>query len=427
MDANFKTVQWADTISIYEVNIRQYTPEGTFKAFQKYLPRLKDMGVEVIWLMPITSISEKVRKGSLGSYYACSSYTKINTEFGNEHDLIDLVTNAHHLGMKVIIDWVANHTGRQHEWMQQHPEWFTRDEQSNFTERNGWEDVVDLNYNNNEMRAALIGAMQYWVRDFKIDGFRCDMAHLVPLDFWVSARTACETIKPLFWLAETDVAEYHLVFDVSYAWGWMHTSEKVAKGEANVNDIYNVLHSYHQYPIGAMKLFFTSNHDENSWNGTEAEKFGVAAKAWAVFTFTWKGIPLIYSGQELPNQKRLAFFDKDGIEWTPSPKLHDFYKTLISLRKSHACITKGNTYNLPTQGEKTMAYLRYDALTDALTPSKDVILVVLNLGDQIQKIKFDHELLVGEYKNIFSGLSFTFNKEVSFELMPGDYFVYVKA
>jgi len=427
MDANFKTVQWADTISIYEVNIRQYTPEGTFKAFQKHLPRLKDMGVEVLWLMPITSISEKVRKGSLGSYYACSSYTKMNTEFGNERDLIELITNAHELGMKVIIDWVANHTGRQHEWMLHHPEWFTRDEQGNFTERNGWDDVVDLNYNNNEMRAALIGAMQYWVRDFKIDGFRCDMAHLVPLDFWVSARTACETIKPLFWLAETDVAEYHLVFDVSYAWAWMHASEKVAKGQANINEIYNVLHSYNQYPAGAMKLFFTSNHDENSWNGTEAEKFGVAAKPWAVFTFTWKGIPLIYSGQELPNQKRLAFFDKDGIEWSPSPKLHDFYKTLISLRKSHTCITQGNTYNLPTQGENTMAYLRYDDLTDSLTPSKDVILVVLNLGDQVQKIKFDHELLVGDFKNIFSSLSFTFNKEVAFELMPGDYFVYVIA
>ena len=426
MDANFKTVQWADTISIYEVNIRQYTPEGTFKAFQKHLPRLKEMGVEVLWLMPITSISEKLRKGNLCSYYACSSYTKINTEFGKEQDLIDLIANVHQLGMKVIIDWVANHTGRQHEWMQGHPEWFTRDEQGNFTERNGWEDVVDLNYNNNEMRAALIGAMQYWVRDFKIDGFRCDMAHLVPLDFWVSARTACETIKHLFWLAECEVAEYHKVFDLSYAWDWMHASEKVAQGQSTINDIYNVLNSYHQYPAGAMKLFFTSNHDENSWNGTETEKFGVAAKPWAVFTFTWKGIPLIYSGQELPNQKRLAFFDKDCIEWTPSPKLHEFYKILISLRKSHACITQGSTYNLPTQGEKTMAYLRYDALTDPLTPFKEVILVALNLGDQVQKIKFDHELLVGEYKNIFSGLSFTFNKEVAIELMPGDYFVYVK-
>ena len=422
MGVNFNTVPWADSISIYEVNIRQYTPEGTFKAFQKHLPRLNEMGVQVLWLMPITSISEKLRKGSLGSYYACSSYTKINPEFGKEQDLIDLIANAHQLGMKVIIDWVANHTGRQHEWMQPFPDWFTRDEQGQFTERNGWEDVVDLNYTNNEMRAALIGAMQYWVRDFKIDGFRCDMAHLVPLDFWVSARTACENIKPLFWLAECEVAEYHSVFDASYAWSWMHVSEKVAKEQANIHDLYQVLQGYDHYPAGAMKLFFTSNHDENSWNGTEAEKFGVAAKPWAVFTFTWKGIPLIYSGQELPNQKRLAFFDKDGIEWTETPKLHNFYKSLLHLRKASTCLAKGNTYILPTQGDKTMAYLRYDQET----PTREVVLVVLNLGDQIQKVNFSHELLVGAFKNIFSELSFTFNQEIAFELMPGDYFVYIK-
>lgn len=422
MGANFKTVQWGDTITIYEVNIRQYTPEGTFKAFQKHLPRLKEMGVEVLWLMPITSISEKVRKGSLGSYYACSSYTKVNAEFGTEQDLIDLISATHQLGMKIILDWVANHTGRHHEWMQDHPEWFTRDEQGHFTERNGWDDVVDLNYNNVEMRAALIEAMQYWVRHFKIDGFRCDMAHLVPLDFWVAARTACETITHLFWLAECEVPEYHQVFDASYAWGWMHETEKLTKGHANIDDMYHILHGYTQYPAGAMKLFFTSNHDENSWNGTEEEKFGAAAKSWAVFTFTWKGIPLIYSGQELPNPKRLAFFDKDFIEWTASPKLHDFYKTLIALRKSHTCITKGNTIIIPTDAEKTIAYLRY---LDHV-PSKELVLVLLNVGDRVQKINVKHELLVGEFKNIFSGLSYSFNKEIAFELLPGDYFVYVK-
>jgi len=422
MEANFKRVQWADTISIYEVNIRQYTPEGTFTAFQKQLPRLKEMGVEVLWFMPITSISEKLRKGSLGSYYACSSYTKINPEFGTEQDLINLISSAHELGMKVILDWVANHTGRQHEWMQNHPDWFTRDEQGNFIERNGWEDVVDLNYNNDEMRAALIDAMQYWVRNFKIDGFRCDMAHLVPLDFWLAARTACDSITPLFWLAECEVPAYHQVFDASYAWGWMHASEKLTKGHASVYELYQLLNEYEQYPAGAMKLFFTSNHDENSWNGTEYEKFGTAAKPWAVFTFTWKGIPLIYSGQELPNLKRLAFFDKDSIAWRPSPQLHDFYKTLITLRKSHTCITKGATFNLSTEAEKTVAYLRYYHQT----ATKEVILVVLNVGDQLQKIKLEHELLVGEFKNIFSGLTYTFNKALTFELLPGDYLVYVK-
>ena len=418
MDASFKTVDWLKDKTIYEVNIRQYTESGSFKAFESHIPRLKEMGVEILWLMPITPISEKARKGSMGSYYACSSYTKINPEFGNEQDFLSLIHLAHKHEMKVIIDWVANHTGRQHEWMETNPDWFSRDEEGNFTERNGWEDVVDLNFENQDMRAALIGAMQYWVRTFNIDGFRCDMAHLVPLAFWSSARKACETIKPLFWLAECEDIEYHSVFDASYAWSWMHETEKLAKGQSGVNEIYNLLHDYAQYPKSAYKLFFTSNHDENTWNGTEYEKYGIATKAWAVFTFMWKGIPLIYSGQEQPNHKRLAFFDKDNIEWTNTPQLTSFYKTLIQLRKQYSCLVEGDSFNLPTQSNEVMAFLRYD---------HQIILVVLNFSHQIQKIELEHEFLKGKFLNAFSGLSFAFNKQVSFELMPGDYFVYVKS
>jgi len=418
MDANFKMLEWAKCATIYEVNIRQYTPEGTFVAFQNHLPRLKEMGVDVLWFMPITSISEQVRKGSLGSYYACSSYTKVNPEFGSIVDFANLVEYAHSLGMKVIIDWVANHTGRGHEWMDLHPEWFSRDEKGEFTERNGWDDVVDLNFSNNEMRKALIGAMQYWVRDIKIDGFRCDMAHLVPLDFWKEARKDIEIIKPLYWLAECEEVNYHEVFDTTYAWSLMHISEKLSKNQVKLNEVYNVLHGYTQYPDGATKLLFTSNHDENSWNGTEYEKYGAAAKAWAIFTQTWKGIPLIYSGQELTNLKRLKFFDKDQIDWVEKPALHDFYKTLGELRKSHTAIIKGDTYNLPVQTDGVMAYLRQDEFS--------TVFVLLNLSNQHHKVQIAHEKLNGEFKNVFSGLSFDFNHSVPFELLAGDYFVYVK-
>jgi glycosidase len=419
MDASFKTVDWIKDKTIYEVNLRQYTEAGTFKAFESHIPRLKEMGVEVLWFMPVTPISEKERKGSLGSYYACSSYTKLNAEFGTEQDFLSLIQLAHKHEMKVMIDWVANHTGRQHEWMDQHPDWFSQDIDGNFTERNGWEDVVDLNFENQAMRAALIGAMQYWVRTFNIDGFRCDMAHLVPLDFWYSARKACEAIKPLFWLAECEDIAYHSVFDASYAWSWMHATTKIVNEQSGVNEIYNILHDYAQYPQAAYKLFFTSNHDENTWNGTEYEKYGIAAKAWAVFTFMWKGIPLIYSGQELPNHKRLAFFDKDKIEWTNQPLLGAFYKSLIELRKNHACIIKGDCFNLPTSNNQVMAFLRYD--------EKQIILVLLNFSHQVQKLALAHDYLMGQFTNAFSGLSFTFNNQVNFELMPGDYFVYVKS
>ena len=415
----FNTVKWAIGSNIYEVNIRQYTAEGTFQAFSKHLPRLKDMGVEILWLMPITPISVKERLGTLGSYYACSSYVGINPEFGTLSDFKELVEYAHSLGLKIIIDWVANHTGWDHEWTKSNPDFYTKDAEGNFCERNGWEDVIDLDYYNVDMREEMISSMRYWVKEFDIDGFRCDMAHLVPLNFWKAARTHCDTIKPLFWLAECEDVRYHDVYDISYAWNWMHVTEKFAKNEATTNDIYNVLHDYSNYPEHALKLFFTSNHDENSWNGTEIEKYGQAAKGFAVFTSTWrKGLPLIYSGQESPNRKRLEFFNKDQIVWNHPTELHDFYKTLLAFHKSNA-VANGETFNLPSHHPKVISYLRRF--------ENEVVLVILNLGGD-NKIKFDveHEWLVGEFKNVFSGMSFNFNKKEYFELMAYDYVIYKK-
>jgi glycosidase len=414
---SFKQVSWAQSASIYEVNIRQYTEAGTFKAFQKHLPRIKDMGIDIIWLMPITPISQTNKKGSLGSYYACSSFTKINPEFGTESDFKDLVDAIQALGMKVIIDWVANHTGSQHEWMQENPSWFAQDASGNFTERNGWDDVVDLNYDNPLMRIAMIDAMDYWVNQFNIDGYRCDMAHLVPLDFWIEARTTLEQSKILYWLAECEDLAYHQVFDTSYAWAWMHASEKV--GKDGLHEVWDVLHQYAQYPNGAYKLFYTSNHDENSWNGTEYEKYGVATKAWAVFTLTWNGQPLMYSGQELPNRKRLAFFDKDPIQWTSDPPmLHDFYKTLLTARKQYPVLQVGQFFNLNKE-LRIMAFLKQAQGQTAL--------VLLNLSTERHHVHVRHEAFTGKFTNIFSGLSFDFNGNHHFEMMPGEYIVYVKA
>lgn len=419
MNAHFTNPPWFLNASIYEVNIRQYTQEGTFNAFEKHIPRLKEMGVDIIWLMPITPISQLMKKGSLGSYYACSSYTKINPAFGTEKDLQSLIKTIHANDMKVIIDWVANHTGRQHEWMEVHPEWFMQDAAGNFTERNGWEDVVDLNFSNNHLCAALIGAMHYWVDSFDIDGFRCDMAHLVPIDFWKAARKSFEKYKSLFWLAECDEPNYHAVFDASYAWNWMHATEKMAKGEASIHAIYNVLHDYANQSTAALKLFFTSNHDENSWNGTEYEKYGIAAKPWAVFTYTWKGIALTYSGQELPNYKRLEFFHKDSLQWNKQPQLHDFYKKLNALKKDHPVLINGACFILPTSNDHVMAFIRHQE-------NKELVLVVLNLGNTASKITCQHSLLEGRFKQVFSELEFEFNQSVHFELLAGDYFVYVK-
>lgn len=419
---NKKTVNWLNSSNIYEVNIRQYTHEGTFAAFENHLPRLKDMGVEILWLMPITPISFERRLGELGSYYACSTYTGINPEFGAFEDFRKLVEKAHSLEMKIIIDWVANHTGCDHGWMKNKPEWYARDASGNFTEQHGWSDVIDLDYNKTEMRAAMIEAMQFWVQEYNIDGFRCDMAHLVPLDFWKDARTQCDALKPLLWLAECDDAAYLEVFDVSYAWEWMHISEKIMKGTASLQQMLDILNKNASNEFGGKKLFFTSNHDENSWNGTEYEKYGSAAKAFAVFCCTWPGITLLYSGQELPNYKRLKFFDKDEIDWTENTALHNFYKQLFLLRKTNkafdedACVIKLTT----SYDDKIFAFL--------LTKNESKVLVLLNLSNE-NRLRFtiEQENLAGNYRNLFSGFNYSLEGKCDFELQSGEYIVYSSA
>jgi glycosidase len=421
MSVNFGTVEWGEGSNIYEVNIRQYTPEGTFNAFAEHLSRLRSMGVEILWFMPVTPVSILNRKGSLGSYYAVSSYTDLNPEFGTSEDFKNLIEQAHKLGLKVIIDWVANHTGWDHAWTKKHPEWYRKDEKGNFTELHGWDDVIDLDYDHRELRIEMINSMQHWITEFDVDGFRCDMAHLVPLDFWLEARRDCDAIKPLYWLAECEEVEYHAAFDATYAWEWMHVSAKFVKEIASIQHFKAVLQKYEQYPKGAQKLLFTSNHDENSWNGTEYEKYGEAAEAMAVFTCTWPGIPLVYSGQELPNLKRLAFFDKDLIEWNNrNPGLHNFYKNLLNLRSNNSAFrsTAGCTI-LETNDDRIFVYL--------LSNKKDVVLVVINLSPKSRvKCTILNKQLEGNYINVFSKLEHLFTSRETFELQAWEYFVYEK-
>lgn len=423
----FKTVDWANNTNIYEVNVRQYTPEGTFDAFGKELPRLKDMGVQIIWFMPITPISLKNRKGTLGSYYACSDYTSINPEFGTLADFKKLVKKAHKLGFKVIIDWVANHTGWDHVWTTSNPDFFSQDEEGNFRPPfPDWEDVIHLNYYNKELRKAMIEAMKFWVRECDLDGFRCDMAHLVPLDFWQNARTELDEMKPLFWLAETEEVSYHEVFDATYAWDLLHMMEKYCKQETGMAGLDSVLYKYSEvFPSTALRVFFTSNHDENSHSGTEYERMGDAAKPFAVLCATSGGLPLIYSGQELPMiSKRLHFFDKDLIPWTGKNELHDFYKKLLSLRLHNPALRTGDknvrTYRLETSDNAhVFAYLRkYD--------DREVI-VMLNLSSN-DHLRFDivGSVVYGVYINVFSGISGDFTTTKTFELNKWEYLVFEK-
>jgi glycosidase len=308
---------WIYSTNIYEVNVRQYTKEGTFKAFASHLPRLKEMGVKTLWFMPVTPISKKEMKGTMGSYYACSDYISINPEFGTLEDCRDLFRKAQSMGFKIIIDWVANHTGWDHQWTKHHPEYYIIDPSTkDFKTPSGMEDIIGLNYDHPDMRKAMIEAMKFWVADMGIDGFRCDLASWVNLEFWKEARRELEKIKELFWFGEFDELEnpqYGEVFDASYTWKWMHLTEDFYKKQLPLSDLVHLLKNYDDLGDQTIRCWFTSNHDENSWNGTEKEKYGPLAGLLSVFSFTWNGIPLIYSGQELPNTKRLKFFDKDEI------------------------------------------------------------------------------------------------------------------
>ena len=422
----FKTVDWAHSTSIYEVNDRQYNPEGSFNAFSKELSRIKDMGVETIWFMPVTPISILKRKGTLGSYYACSDYQAINPEFGTLGDFKKLVRKAHKLGMKVMIDWVANHTGWDHVWTRSNPDFFSRDEEGNFLPPfPDWEDVIHLDYGNKDLWKAMIEAMKFWVTECDLDGFRCDMAHLVPLDFWKVARTELDALKHLFWLGETEEIHYHEVFDASYAWLFLHSMEKLWRHETDINGLDHVLHTYDAtFPKSAIHTFFTSNHDENSHSGSQYERIGDAAKPFAVLCATWNGIPLIYNGQELPmTNKRLQFFDKDLIPWTGENAMHDFYKVLLTLKSTNPALRAA---------DKNVRTFRLDTTANAnvfafLRKNKDrEVLVILNLSPGKQVIKIIGKVATGEYKNVFTNTNLTIASEHVFEISEWGWLVYEK-
>lgn len=401
MTEEFKPVDWIHSSNIYEVNLRQYTPEGTIVAFMKHMPRLRAMGIETLWFMPITPISRDKRLGSLGSYYACSDYTSINPEFGTLDDFIRLVQYAHELGMKVLIDIVANHTGWDHHWTREHPEFYRRNAEGQFFDPHGWADVIDLNYDNGALRQAMTDVMRFWIEKADVDGFRCDMAMLVPLDFWRSARLALDPIKKLFWLAECEEIAYHDVFDATYTWKFLHKMEALWRKESGIEGLDEVLQYYDtMFPCEGMRVYFTTNHDENSHSGSEYERMGDMAKAFSVLCCTWNGLPLIYSGQELPNTKRLKFFDKDQIDWMGHCELETFYKGLLDLRKRNpalrACDPAVTTHRLHTRmGDRCFIFIR--------RAGEDEVLVVLNLSPEPLSLPASELLLQGCFTDIFTG------------------------
>lgn len=411
---------WYKQSNIYEVNVRQYTPEGTFRAFAASLPRLKQMGVEILWFMPVTPISKTDRKGTLGSYYAVADYKAINPEFGTMDDFKQLVQQAHDSGFKVIIDWVANHTGADHPWLTQHPDFYNRDSTGKAKYVFDWTDTRDLNFDNKEMRDSMIAAMKYWIKETGIDGFRCDVAGEVPTDFWRDCIRQLRLEKNVFMLAEADKGELHAAgFDASYPWDMFQTMKKVAAGERNALALDTVLMRQDStFPPGAVRLYFTSNHDENSWNNSDFGTFpGLKHGAFAVLTQTLRAsLPLIYSGQEEPVLRAIPFFGKDNMGFKKYARA-PFYTMLLNLRKRNTALATDASFRKVSVGDDKAlyAYLR--------EKGKDKILVILNLSDKEQAITIKDSTLVGEPMNLFLGVKEPFKLNHTFNIEPWGYIV----
>jgi glycosidase len=378
---------WSRNAVIYEVNVRQYTPEGTFNAFAEHLPRLKDLGVDILWFMPIHPIGMEERKGPLGSYYSVRDYEDVNPEFGTLDDFKNVVKQAHDMGFKVIIDWVANHTARDARWINNEG-WYLKDDAGKIKMLYDWTDVAELNYDNADMRRAMTDAMLFWVKETDIDGFRCDVAVEVPVDFWEPAVAEIKAIKPdLFMLAEAEEpALQQKAFDMYYAWGFHAVMNNLAQGKETVETLRSSWQRMNdRFPSFSIPMFFTSNHDENSWSGTEFERMGEAAKAFAALTYILPGMPLIYNGQEAGFNRRLEFFTKDEIDWTDTGDYFTFYKDLNRLRKNNPAL-----YSQPEGGllKEIASNVSESVFACERSVDGNTVVAVFNLSDATQQVTF---------------------------------------
>lgn len=387
--------EWSNKAVMYEVNIRQYSKEGTINAFAKDLPRLKSLGVDVLWIMPIHPIGVVNRKGGMGSYYSVKDYTDISSDYGTKADFKLMVQKAHELGMKVLIDWVANHTAWDNDWIVQHPDWYVKDDKGDIVTQYDWTDVAKLNYENQEMRDAMIDAMRYWVAEFDIDGYRCDVAFLVPLDFWERLRKELTEIKPVYLLAEmewnadiTNKPDSYFVnaFDAAYGWNFMGVTADYANGKKTLAEMKSeLIANYKKFPSSVHKLYFLTNHDENSWNGTVDEKYGKNWQQFGVMVYTLpQNMPLIYTGEEVGLNRRMKFFEKDPItkeEWANKSRV-DWYKRMTALKHNVPAFHNSDNYN-----DWVELPVKADAPADAnfyaykRTNGKSEAYVIINFGN----------------------------------------------
>ncbi|MEO7512272.1 MAG: alpha-amylase family glycosyl hydrolase [Gemmatimonadaceae bacterium] len=431
LDSTFHP-DWSRNAVIYEVNVRQFTPQGTLAALQSQLPRLQQLDVDILWVMPVQPIGVKNRKGILGSYYAISDYTAINPEFGDEEDFKALVDAAHTLGMKVILDWVANHTAYDHPWITEHKEYYVtrsdgsivnaRDNEGNDTD---WTDVAELDFDNREMRGKMIDAMRWWVDSTGIDGFRADVAGGAPTDFWVEARSALTKARSdLFLLAESEDPGLHVAFDMTYGWELHHLMNDIAKGKQGTDQLDRYFAKQDSlFGRGAYRMYFTSNHDENSWNGTEFERMGANnVPAFVLSATAMNSMPLLYTGQEVSLSKRLRFFERDTVDWN-GPSLAPFYSRVFELKHTQAALANGpwggEQEKLATNGgNRVYAYTR--------TKGENTVIVALNFGDAPAQVSYEGLAQAGDFTDWFGKNTVSLGASGTLDIPANGYRVLVR-
>ena len=426
----YKNPEWSYSAVLYELNIRQFTPEGTFSAARERLPFLRSIGIDAIWLMPIYPIGIEGRKGKLGSYYSIRDYTGVNEEFGSAEELREFIGAAHALGMKVILDWVANHTARDARWITECPaNWCERDEAGVAKVPWDWTDTAKLNYANHDVWRGQIEAMRYWVEEFKVDGFRCDMAMLVPIEFWQEVAEELHRVKPdIFMLAEAEEDNlFDRAFNASYQWNIHHIMCDIAKGARRVWDMRNAIHAERaKYPKEAIRMSFTSNHDENSWSGSEQSRFGRALEVMTAMTFLMPStMPLIYTGQEVGYDHSFEFFDRDPIpaEAYKENRTTELYRRLTALKHSEAALAAGER-----GGE--MIEIENNAKDCMMTFVREVegsrVVAIMNLSPYTIHADFNTGIYAGKYLDVMSGMQTTLSEHVDEHIAPWNYRILVK-
>ena len=430
------TPEWAHNATIYEVNTRQYTEEGTFEAFSEHIPRLKEMGIDILWFMPIHPIGEEGRKGDvigeeqpegeiLGSYYSIKDFFGVNPEFGGDEDFQAVVDKAHEHDMYVILDLVANHTSWDNYLIEERPDLYATDVDGEFHHPpdTDWDDVVQLDFDNPDTREYMKEVMEYWVAEFNIDGYRADVADRVPTDFWNAARERLDDIKPVFMLAEAETPEHHeAAFDMSYAWELMHAKNNLGQGEITAEEYRQIYDdNFDRFPDYAYRMQMTSNHDENSWDASAVQRFGDGTKAMAVLKSTIEGMPLVYNGQEVGFDRQLEFFYKDLIDWDFDSPFLDFYTTLLHLNRDNQALHNGLH-----GGDLEWITTNHEDQVIAFTREKDgdKIFTVINVSEEELEVELNSERMAGSYTEVFSGDSESFTATETLELEPWGYFVY---